>query len=325
MADVVCDERTKRNWKAENGICGDTLKEIVSPEWKNTEKDELEVMNKNKPGRPFRHTDSEIEWGMRLKTMLGLTYRMAHALVAFVASLTGSECIGLTGFYERGKSLALSRMGGDEDERILAKGIGNVKGKTAPITGAVDATGLRLDVKGEWIAKRWDKKKTTGWLKLHVVVDVETNEMLAFVITTENCGDNTCFMILMDMLRDEGLNIGKILADAAYDSRANWREMKDRKIDFVANLRKNADGKFRGCAPRGLAALKRAELGEKEWKISVGYGIRWKAECTFSDFKRLFGESLRSARRDCMVAEIFWKIDCLNIWKGVRRHRMDVV
>lgn len=60
----------------------------------NTEKDELRNIDKNEPGHPFRHTDSEIEWRGAPETMLGLIYGIAPALVAIVASLTGFESSG---------------------------------------------------------------------------------------------------------------------------------------------------------------------------------------------------------------------------------------
>ena len=40
-------------------------------------------------------------------------------------------------------------------------------------------------------------------------------------------------------------------------------------------------GNIRGCAPRGLQILRRNEIGTEAWKI----------ECTFSDFKRMIGNT----------------------------------
>ena len=106
---------------------------------------------------------------------------------------------------------------------------------------------------------------------------MDTNEILAFVITTEAISDNTCFMRLMDMLRDEGMDAKKVLADTVYDDRDNWNAMKERGMEFIANPKKNSTGKFNGCSSRGLQVLRRLEIGEEEWKIEVGYGMRWNA------------------------------------------------
>jgi hypothetical protein len=50
----------------------------------------------------------------------------------------------------------------------------------------------------------------------------------------------------------------------------------------------------------------------------VGYNIRWKVECTFSDLKRLFGDVLRARTRLTDMAEVFQKVRVLNIYKAIR-------
>ena len=114
---------------------------------------------------------------------------------------------------------------------------------------------------GRWLAKRWNGKEVTWWIKLHIVSDVDTNEILAFVITTEAISDNICFMRLMDVLRDEGMDAKKVLADTVYDDRDNWNAMKERDIEFIANPKKNSTGKFNGCSSSGLQVLRRLEIG----------------------------------------------------------------
>ena len=53
------------------------------------------------------------------------------------------------------------------------------------ITVALDATWISLNKYGGWLAHKWDLKKVSGRIKLHVAVDVDTNEIPAFVVTDE--------------------------------------------------------------------------------------------------------------------------------------------
>jgi len=76
---------------------------------------------------------------------------------------------------------------------------------------AVDSTGLRLSAAGMWRTRRYNGMDVTLWVKLHVAVDLGTNEMLAFVITTETAGDNKCFRMLADLLQEGGFDVKNVL------------------------------------------------------------------------------------------------------------------
>ena len=108
------------------------------------------------------------------------------------------------------------------DGRFLAFGAGNVRPKHHKITVALDSTGFSLNKYGGWMAHRWNLKKLTRWVKLHVAVDVDTNGILAFVVTDESVGDNSCTGKLMDFVMAAGHDVGCLLADAAYNSKENW-------------------------------------------------------------------------------------------------------
>ncbi len=48
--------------------------------------------------------------------------------------------------------------------------------------------------------------------------------------------------------------------------------------------------------PHGKQIRRIAEVGRDQRNLEVGYGRRWKVECTFSDLKRLFGDVMRARR-----------------------------
>jgi hypothetical protein len=44
-------------------------------------------------------------------------------------------------------------------------------------------------------------------------------------------------------------------------------------------------------------------LGDDGWQARYGYGMRWIAECVFSEVKRVLGEAFRYGRSDLMLRE----------------------
>jgi hypothetical protein len=61
---------------------------------------------------------------------------------------------------------------------------------------AIDASGIKVTNREEWIRKKWKKRK--GYLKIQFDVNTETKEVIAFEITTEGVGDSKKFKELVD-------------------------------------------------------------------------------------------------------------------------------
>jgi transposase len=313
------DDKKKRDWKVENNSPVRFAEELFLEGFRLMMSAEIEL--NTGPGRPREYPDAMVIRGMKIMHACKTGYRQTVGIMRGILGKTGIWCISVSQLYHRAKALSSGNIRSDPtDARILAMGAAPVRPFAGRrITLAVDSTGVRPSSAGEWMAETWGRSaKKRGWIKLHAAVDVDTNEILAFVITDENCGDNTCFMMLVDMVSGAGHDVERIYADAAYDAKENWK-LRYRGIEFIANIRKDATGEFNGCAPRGLQALRRNEIGEEAWKIEVGYGRRWKVECTFSDFKRMLSETLRSRNRDTMAAELYWKVLTFDRYKKVRK------
>jgi hypothetical protein len=312
------DGEKERNWRQENLTPVRFAEELIFEGLGPMMIAEME-MNKGKRGRPREYPDAMVIWGAKIMCSFKTGYRNAVGIMKGILKSTGIRCISVSQLYHRMRTVSAADTRIDvTDARILARGAAPVRPDAKKITIAVDSTGVRPSAAGEWLAKQYNGKKKRGWIKFHAAVNTDTNEILAFVITTEDCHDNVCFMTLVDMVKEAGHDIGRIYADAAYDAKENWK-LRYGGILFVSNIRKDATGKFEGCAPRGLQALRRNEIGEKAWKIEVGYGRRWKVECTFSDFKRLLSETLRSRQQDMMAAELYWKVLTFDQYKFVRK------
>ena len=293
--------------------------------WIETVNEDLEEMNSGKVGRPFRFTRRMIKWGNRLRHALGISYRLARGFLNHFLTEKGLPGISLTQFYDRCRKA--SAVGG-ADGRVLASGPCDVDVSEAPISVAVDSTGMSLNKYGGWRCHHWNLKSVTGWIKLHAAADPDTNRILAYAVTDEKGADVKQMERLIDDVMAAGHRVSKILADAAYDKKSFWSDYSARGIDVAINVNSSQLNKFsptgkyeirnHGCMPRADAMRRIMAVGKDQWKQEIGYGRRWKVECTFSDIKRLFGDILRPRTRRTDVEETVAKVLLLNEYKGIR-------
>ena len=182
---------------------------------------------------------------------------------------------------------------------------------------------------------RSNRKKVSGWVKLHAAVDVETNEILAFVVTDEKVGDITCTEKLMDIVMAAGHDVGTLLADAGYDSKENWNRYSRMGIRVCININSTQISekhavkyprliRSHGCVVRGNHMRRILEVGRDQWKVENGYGMRWKVECTFSDLKRMLLDILRARTRWNCVQETLNRVLAHNTYKNIRAQMSGV-
>ena len=164
-----------------------------------------------------------------------------------------------------------------------------------------------------------------GFVKLHVMVDVDTKKILAVQVTDDRTGDSPMLIPLLDEALEAVARTDQaqdsaagpadagccLYGDAAYASRSNVTACGDRGVDSRIKLRVNSTARGKGTGDAwGIAVRKqlggsadshvwkmsddeKRRFGE-EWKKKVEYGKRWLVEIVFSAFKRMFGEHLYS-------------------------------
>jgi hypothetical protein len=316
----------KRDYSVDNDAMQAFECELFYGKWTETAETDIKAMNEGKFGRPFVFPDSMIEWGMMYRAASKKNYRRVVGAVNFLLEKEGYAGISLTQFYDRAQSLAEKSVSQDiTDARVLAYGDGGVEAEHG-VEAAVDSTGISLNKYGGWLRHFWNKDTTSGWIKVHVVVNAHTGEILAYTITDEKCSDVTCMERLIDTAKEAGHGIEKIFADAAYDKIELWRKYGSEGIEYRVNIKssqtkKHVGGVVRtnGCPPRAAHIRAIIEIGRDAWKKRIGYGIRWKVECSFSDLKRMFGDIMRSRLRHRMAAEIYWIVRCYNLYKSIRK------
>lgn len=181
---------------------------------------------------------------------------------------------------------------------------------TGPVAHVVfDATGLKIFGEGEWKVRKHGQEKRRTWRKLHLGVDVESQQVVCEEISLVNVGDNE---VLPTMLKKMGRRkVGKVTGDGAYDTQECYRQIADKKAIPCIPPRSNARY-WRGDHPRNDAVrmLKQGQLAQ--WKRDTGYHQRSLAETAMWRFKSLTGERLRYHSYNAQVGEGYVRVAVLN-------------
>lgn len=280
--------------------------------------DELAQMNSSKVGRPYTYCNSLILWIMAI---IGYgkdtTLRKAAGMAAGVLKSHGLEGPHYSTILRRILEF-VHTMASAESEWMLSSYV-------RPRTGnrehrvAIDSTGLNLSKTTLWRLNTWGVgPKWRGWLKLHAMIDIDSGEILAYVLTDERVGDNRAFEPLMRLAQTQGYDIRMVFADNAYESIENWKMLHSAGIKFIVRFRSNTAPVSKGCIARGESAQYWVTHGPEKWSKFTDYGMRWKVECAFSDLKRLEGETVSAVTPEGMEREVLTKVLAYNQHKRIR-------
>ncbi len=143
---------------------------------------------------------------------------------------------------------------------------------------AIDSTGLKVFGEGEWKVKKYGAEKRRTWRKLHLVVDVDTHDVVSAGVSLVNVGDGEVLPSLLNPLRRKEHSVS---ADGAYDTRKCHEVLQNKDCTPLIPPRKNA-GYWEKGNPRNEAVdeLKHDTLAQ--WKTDSGYHKRSIFEMTMS-------------------------------------------
>ncbi len=153
-----------------------------------------------------------------------------------------------------------------------------------PVTSAVDASGIKVSDRGEWILMKWRRRR--GFLKIHIAVYVRTKQIVAMEVTEERTGD------------------GGMLKPLVEHAETHCRVIKPRRSsrpDTPSPARRRAVQEFK-------------DLGYEVWSREKGYSRRWAADTAFSTFKRLFGEHVTARSPENIVKKLTAKVALYQRW-----------
>ena len=135
---------------------------------------------------------------------------------------------------------------------------------------AVDSTGLKQHNRGEWLRQKWKVRR--GFVKMHVLADVDTRKILAVRVTDDRTGDSPMFVPLLDDALENcvrpasesghanGSARYSAYGDADYASRYIIKACRERSMDPLIRLKVSSTPRGRGAGDTWGMAV-RDQLG----------------------------------------------------------------
>ena len=245
---------------------------LLSLEFLDSYEDELRAVNEGKVGRPYTLTDRYMEFLMVVRYLFFMPYRQlegfSRGLNHLVPRLPPADYSGLR-------------------RRIVRLDLCiEMRSTDGPVVIAVDSTGVSVHKAGGWVERIHGKKKR--YVKVHFAVNVETKEVVAMEVTTDDVHDSRLLPSLLEKA-ERGGRVSKVIGDGAFDSSDVYELLDSRGIEAAIKPRKNSRLDTPSKARRKAVNLYR-RLGHKSWVKRKGYGERWSVETAYSTFKRTFGE-----------------------------------
>ena len=195
----------------------------------------------------------------------------------------------------------------EELNRLIAKEFIGIETIFSP-----DASGFSTRRYRKWFD--FKGKKPKDFVKLHVVIGVESNIIISSRITDTSVGDSTCFEGLIKDVNDMGFKIERVCADAGYLSLKNSEIVGAYGGKPFIKLKKNTSSHIKGSkyhAEHWRNMVMMGKFHPEEFK--KGYSVRNNVESTFSAIKSKFLDTLYSKNPIAQKNELLLRILCHNI------------
>jgi IS5 family transposase len=274
---------------------------ILDPSLLENHEQELKTMNKGRRGRPYLLANTYVELLSAVRYLYGMPYRQlegfTRSLHTLVPALPPGDYSGLR-------------------KRILRLDVDPYRGlreTNEPVSIAVDSTGIKVQKAGGWIERKHGKKKR--YVKLHFAVRVDTHEVVAMEVSTDDVHDVKALPGLVEEA-EGNVRVARVYGDGAYDSGDVYRLLEGRGIEPVIKPRRNSRLDVGPPSRRRAVELCR-ELGYEAWARVTGYGRRWAVETAYSTFKRVFGEHSLSRSFESIARELAGKVAVYNMLVNV--------
>jgi hypothetical protein len=189
---------------------------------------------------------------------------------------------------------------------------------------SLDSTGVKIHGQGEWNRKKHSQKDRRQWVKVHLIIDNDTMQILGVEATADDVHDSEVFDQLIDVLPNR---INKVLGDGAYDTLDAHKKSSDNGIELVALPRGNAVVDPKSTEPhilkRNEQVAKYKENGIYAWANKYEYWPRNRAESTMSRYKTTFTGTLSSRKVQSQKNEIVLKCKILNMFAALTVPPLD--
>lgn len=287
----------KRDWSRYNKALVRRGEINLSPSVIDDWRRELNRANDGKVGEPYHYPESYIRLLAFARLLFHLPYRQTEGFVHFLSKhVDGLNAPDYSTIDRRTNKLGISL-----DDSLI--------NSNAPVSIAIDSSGVKVHNGGDWIRKVWKVKK--GYLKIHFAVDIKTKQIVSMDVSSEKVHDGRRMKRLVNGAK-ENVRVKRVLADGAYDSRANFNFLSNNSIKPVIRVRSNSVPKSKGCMARKLAVIEQQTFKPKAWSRIHRFGYRWRVEGAFSCIKRIFGEYVTAKKFVNMAKEMAMKASIYN-------------
>lgn len=304
---LVKDKYKIRNWKAYNqslchrGSVSLWIAEGVLRAWRDVDTDKKVVAEKLYP-------DSVIQCCLLLGKVYHQPLRQTTGFVASLLMLMGREGYAIPDYS------TLCRR-----QSLLAVEVSKALESGRKIDIAIDSTGLKVYGEGEWKVRKHGVSKRRTWRKLHIGIDVATQEIISVALTT-NAEDDAA--VAGRILEGKTEQLNSFTGDGAYDDFA-FREVLGSRVKHIIPPPKDAVV-HKGTKRKPVKAYLRQRNeavefieghGRKQWKIKEGYHQRSLNEVAIWRYKTSFTHQLSARKIENQQTEVALKCKILNSFR----------
>ena len=151
------------------------------------------------------------------------------------------------------------------------------------------------------------------WRKLHIGIDVETQQIVMMELTDNRVGENKKLKGLLEQYK-EGYD--KIGGDKGYDSYDCHEQVGKYGAITAINIQENAKERKKRGKDKPLVRdeiIRRiAEVGKEQWKKEVGYHSRSLVETAIFRYKTILGNKMSARKIENQKIEALLGCNILN-------------
>lgn len=301
------DKYKVKNWKAYNqslvqrGRLTIWLEDSVLRSWRDTDKTRKVVGE-------HLYANCVIQCCLLLGQVYHQPLRQATGFVSSVLTMLG--CAG----YAIPDYSTLSRR-----QTCLPVEVSKALSGTQKLDLALDSTGLKVYGEGEWKVRKHGASKRRTWRKLHIGIDVTTQEIVCVELTTNSEDDAA---VAGKLLQGKTEKLKSFSGDGAYDD-FKLRRTLGNQVHQIIPPSKDAvvhPGTKKKPVPDYLQQRNQAirlsqEQDRKAWKIQVGYHRRSLNEVAMFRYKIAFSAQMKARKMENQKTEVNLKCKILNRYR----------
>lgn len=266
-----------------------------------------------KAGRPEIFSDNAILMLLMLRERFNLSLRSLEGFAKSILKLMGLTVPvpSYTQISRRAKTLykRVKRLSKNNPTHII-----------------LDSTGLKVYGEGEWKVRAHGKSKRRIWRKLHLAIDAETQDCIAFELTTHSVGEAKPAARILNKIPGK---LKTVRGNGAYDpnivretvSRKGARSIIPPPRHASIKGAKNGGIRDRDEDTEAIYELGGKGAGRRPWKEKVNYFKRSLIEMSMLRIKTMFGEGLKSRNLETQRTETLCKCLILNKMNELRLPR----